>query len=137
MTKIIGARILVDGGQSASNEVRTLTRSLSDQRREIQKQITNRSRLNKQVKEGSITQGEFAKRIAATELRLKGLRSEYRSNQKSLLQMNGSIKKTGGLTGALTKSFTGLGASLAGAFAVERLIEFGAESVRLAGKLKV
>jgi ABC-type phosphate transport system auxiliary subunit len=100
MTKIIGLKIQVEGGGQANAEVKNLTSTLERLRLEIQKQTDERRKLNKALKDGSLSQREFAKRMAATETRLKGLRSQYSRSQKSLLQMNGTMQKTGGLTAA-------------------------------------
>ena len=123
MAKTVGIKILVEGGGKASAEVKKLTDALIKTRTEITKQTKVRKELNKRLKEGSISTGEFNKRIAATETRLKAARLQFSKAQKGLLALNGVTKKSSGLFGGLTGSLAKAGLALGGAFAAFQLIK--------------
>tara|TARA_R110000796_G_scaffold1564_2_gene6166 strand:- start:8233 stop:11169 length:2937 start_codon:yes stop_codon:yes gene_type:complete len=111
--KVIAIKVDVQGTSEQSKKLEALEKTLLG--------LTQaRSKLNKQLKDGVITNDQYAKSIAKVNLGLKGTRRELLVTRQEMLGIDGFTTRLG-------KSFKKLGTQISGAFiglfAVQKLFE--------------
>lgn len=123
--KTIAIKVQVQGTTEQNKKLEQLEKTV--------KGLTDeRKRLNKAVKDGSITQDQFAKSIAKVNLNLKAARRELNGTRNSILGVQSFTKKLGA-------SFKRLGQTISGAFvglfAIQKVFEIGQAAAQLVTEL--
>jgi hypothetical protein len=117
--KTIAIKVKVEGTEAQLNQITKLEKGLNT----LTKQ---RQRLNKQLKDGIISQDQWSKAVAKNNLNIKAFRNELNKARNSMLGIDGFTKKLG-------KSFTKLGTSISGAFiglfAIQKLFQLVSDAI--------
>jgi TP901 family phage tail tape measure protein len=105
MAQEVALRISVQGQQE-------LTKATAN----VNRLVAERKKLNKSLKDGSITQATYDKAIAKNNVNLKAARTNVNRLNKEILINNKVMKKGKGLTASITKGFGAMAVRLGAAY---------------------